>query len=155
MTKIYDYGTITYDDKEYHLQNIAQPTSRLLPDHLKGCFEMTALAIGEDNQAYEIRWLFEDDGRELDEYDYDDVYDVQSADVPVYLVQMIRGTEDVWDETHDNPETILRTLILKGAQALRDSTSAVELDTCNLDGSPYFLAPAIIQVWGKAAEILY
>ncbi len=82
-----DYGTVEFEGKEYELQGQAEPTSRLLPDHLKGCFEMVALAIGEDNKAYEVSWVFPDDGRDLDQYDYTEVYTVRVADVPVYLIK--------------------------------------------------------------------
>ena len=115
---------------------------------------MTALAIGEDNQAYAVVWIFEDDGRELDEYDYTNVYDVRAADVPVYTVQMVRGTEGAWDETHEEAETILRTLDLKEAVDKVKQTPTVELDSYDLEGNRYFLAPALIRVWGEDSMIL-
>lgn len=154
VTNKVDYGTIIFGGKEYELQAHAEPTSRLLPDHLAGCFEMTALAIGEDNQAYEVSWIFEDDGRELDEYDYTEVYSVQPADVPVYTVQMVRGTEGAWDETHEEAEVILRSLDLKEAFEKMEQTPTVELDSCDLEGNHYFLAPALIRVWGEDSVML-
>ena len=149
-----DFGTIEFRGKEYELQEQAEPTSRLLPDHLAGHFELVALAIGEDNLAYEVCWFFKDDGRELDEYDYTEVDDVQPADVPVFLVQMVRGTEDAWDETHEEPEIILRTLDLKEALKKMEQTPTVELDSYDLEGKRYFLGPALIRVWGEGSMIL-
>lgn len=154
MTNKIDFGTIEFEGKEYELQTQAEPTSRLLPDELAGRFEMAALAIGEDNQAYEVSWIFEDDGRELDEYDYTEVCDVQPADVPVYTVQMVRGTEGAWDETHEEAEVIFRTLDLKEAFEKMEQTSTVELDSHDLEGNRYFLAPALIRVWGEDSMIL-
>ncbi len=159
MTNKINFGTIEFEGKEYELQTQAEPTSRDLLGGTpvgtpSGCFEMVALAVGEDNRAYEVSWIFEDDGRELDEYDYTEVYDVQPADVPVYTVQMRRGTEEAWDETHEEAEVILRTLDLKEAFEKMEQTPIVELDSTNLEDNRYFLSPALIRVWGEDSMIL-
>ncbi len=149
-----DFGTVVYEGEEYELQEQAEITSRLLPDIWQVAFEMTALAIGEDNRAYEVSWVFEDDGRELDQYDYSEVYTVRPVDVPVFLVQMVRGTEDAWDETHEEVEVILRTLDLKKAIEKREQTSIEELDEYDYEGKRYFLAPIIVRIWGEEALML-
>ncbi|QLD33147.1 hypothetical protein [Mannheimia varigena] len=36
----------------------------------EGSFEMAATAVDKDGNKYRITWIFEDDGRDLDQYDY-------------------------------------------------------------------------------------
>lgn len=36
----------------------------------EGFFEMAAIAEDKDGNRFEITWIFEDDGRDLDGYDY-------------------------------------------------------------------------------------
>ena len=95
--------------------------------------------------------VFKDDGRELDEYDYTEVDDVQPADVPVFLVQMVRGLRSM-GRNHEEPEIILRTLDLK--RLSKDEQTTVELDSYDLEGKRYFLGPALIRVWGEGSMIL-
>ena len=67
------YGSVEHAGKTYILTDYAAPTSRCLPDHQQEHFELSAPAIDEEGNEYNIYWIFEDDGRELDMYDYDDV----------------------------------------------------------------------------------
>ena len=67
------YGSVEYEGKKYILTDYAEPTSRLLPDCQHDCFEMFAPAIDAEGNDYVVYWIFEDDGRELDMYDYDNV----------------------------------------------------------------------------------
>ena len=153
LNKKIHYGTIVYEGKEYELQGQAEPTSRLLPDHLAGHFEMIALAIGEDNKAYEISWIFEDDGRELDEYDYTEVFAVRPVDVPVYLVQMVRGTEEAYDET-SVPRTIYKTTSLEKAEEVFNNTERIYTDELDNEGLAYIYDPVIVQVWGEEETLM-
>lgn len=75
-------------------------------------------------------------------------------DRPVYHVRMIKGTEDAWDETHTDPETIFTTLDREEAEKVAASTPIVPLDDHDLSGKPYFLAPAIIRVWDEEEELV-
>lgn len=75
-------------------------------------------------------------------------------DKPIYHVRMIRGTEDSWDETHTDPETIFSTFDCVEAKKVAASTPAVPLDDHNLSGKPYFLAPAVIRVWDEEEELV-
>jgi len=82
-----EFGTVTFDGREYALTSQADYTSRLLPggytnwyDASKGDaydFEMSAWAIDKDGNEYTVYWLFEGrkgkDDYELDSYDYSDV----------------------------------------------------------------------------------
>lgn len=80
---------ITFENKTYTLINDAEHTSRLLP-YPKNYhevaygeeydFEMRAIAEDEDGNRYEVLWIFSDtkgDEKELDCFDYDDIYDVR------------------------------------------------------------------------------
>ena len=67
------YGSIEHVGKTYILTEQASLTSRLLPDHQKDCIELLARAIDEEGNEHVVYWTFEDDGRELDMYDYTDV----------------------------------------------------------------------------------
>lgn len=67
------YGSIEHDGKTYVLTEQATLTSRLLPDHQKDCLELLARAIDSNGNEYVVYWIFEDDGRDLDMYDYTDV----------------------------------------------------------------------------------
>lgn len=67
------YGLVEYKGKKYILTDYAEPTSRLLPDYQRGCFEMFAPAVDEEGNEYVVYWIFTDDGRALDKYDYNDV----------------------------------------------------------------------------------
>ena len=68
------YGLVEYAGKRYILTDDAVPTNRLLPDcQQQDYFEMFAPAIDEEGTEYVVYWIFEDDGRELDRYDYNDV----------------------------------------------------------------------------------
>lgn len=75
-------------------------------------------------------------------------------DKPIYHVRMIRGTEDSWDETHTDSETIFTTLDREEAEKVAASTPIVPLDDHNLSGKPYFLEPVVIRVWGGEEEML-
>lgn len=80
---------ITFENKTYTLINDAEHTGRLLP-YPKNYhevafgeeydFEMSAIAEDEDGNRYEVLWIFSDtkgDEKELDCFDYDDIYDVR------------------------------------------------------------------------------
>ncbi len=69
-------------------------------------------------------------------------------DAPLYLVQMARGSDDSWDDTHTDPEIICRTPDLDEARRVAAATEPVDLDEHDLDGQPYYLAPVIVRVWG-------
>ena len=71
------YGSVEYEGKKYILTDYADLTGALLPDHQRGYFEMFAPAIDEKGNEYILYWLFKDDGRELDMYNYNDVYKVE------------------------------------------------------------------------------
>lgn len=71
------YGSVEHGGKTYVLTEQAFLTSSLLPDHLKGCIELSARAVDFDGEEYVVYWIFEDDGRELDMYDYTDVNRVE------------------------------------------------------------------------------
>ncbi|MFZ7136644.1 hypothetical protein ACLSZP_09600 [Avibacterium avium] len=45
-------------------------SGRVLETSVEGLFEMIAKAQDEKGNKYEISWVFDDDGRDLDEYDY-------------------------------------------------------------------------------------
>ena len=153
LNRMVDYGTVMFEGKEYELQEQAKPTSRLLPDHMAGCFEMTALAIGEDNRAYEVSWAFKDDERDLDQYDYSEVYAVRAIDVPVFLVQMVRGTVNSFDET-SVPKTIFRTTDIKKAKEVFSNTEPIDTDELDYEGCSYYYAPVIVRVWGEASLMM-
>lgn len=78
------YGAVEHEGKKYILTDYAQPTGALLPDHQRGYFEMFAPAVDEKGDEYILYWMFQDDGRELDMYDYDDVYRVEVDRGDVY-----------------------------------------------------------------------
>lgn len=79
-----EFGTVTFEGREYALTSQADHTSRLLP----GCyanfndasdgeaydFEMSAGAIDKGGNEYTVYWLFEgckgEGDYELDSYDY-------------------------------------------------------------------------------------
>ena len=72
------YGSVEHEGKTYILSEQASLTSRLLPDHQKGCIELLARAIDVEGNDYVVYWIFEDDGRDLDMYDYTDVDRVEA-----------------------------------------------------------------------------
>jgi len=68
------FGAVEFEGKKYILTDQADFTSRLLPDHLEGHFEMSAPAVDGDENEYTVYWIFENDPeKEMDEYDYEDV----------------------------------------------------------------------------------
>lgn len=67
------YGSVEHEGKTYVAIEQATLTSRLLPDHLKDCIELSAGAIDEEGNEYVVYWVFKDDGRDLDMYNYTDV----------------------------------------------------------------------------------
>jgi hypothetical protein len=67
------YGSVEYGGKKYILTDYAEPTSRVLADHQRDYFELSAPAIDEEGNECILYWIFEDDGRELDMYDYDNI----------------------------------------------------------------------------------
>lgn len=81
--------TITFENKTYTLINDAEQTDRLLPypknyheveSGEEYDFEMRAIAEDEEGNRYEVLWIFSDtkgDEKELDCFDYDDIYDVR------------------------------------------------------------------------------
>ena len=81
--------TITFENKTYTLINDAEQTDRLLPypknyheveSGEEYNFEMRAIAEDEEGNRYEVLWIFCDtkgDEKELDCFDYDDIYDVR------------------------------------------------------------------------------
>lgn len=81
--------TITFENKTYTLINDAEQTGRLLPypknyheveSGEEYDFEMRAIAEDEEGNRYEVLWIFSDikgDEKELDCFDYDDIYDVR------------------------------------------------------------------------------
>jgi len=82
-----EFGTVTFDGREYALTDQADFTSRLLPggyinyndasDGDEYDFEMSASAIDKDGNEYMVYWMFTnikgEDAAELDSFDYDDV----------------------------------------------------------------------------------
>ncbi len=75
-------------------------------------------------------------------------------DKPIYYVCMIKGTEDFWDEFHTNFEVIFSTFDREKAEKVAANTDIVPLDDHDLSGKPYFLAPAVIRVWGDEEEMV-
>lgn len=81
--------TITFENKTYTLINDAEQTDRLLPypknyheveSGEEYDFEMRAIAEDEEGNRYEVLWIFSDtkgDEKELDCFDYDDIYDAR------------------------------------------------------------------------------
>ena len=69
------------DGIELDLLGDAYPSGRCLPYNPDGrLFEMEALAEGRDLTRYYIRWIFEDNGGDLDTYDYSEPHDCVPAD---------------------------------------------------------------------------
>lgn len=75
------YGTVTHNGVSYTLIDVADMSSRLMPykpyheaeegDEYE--FEMTANAVDDDGNLYQVAWIFEavkGDEPELDSYDY-------------------------------------------------------------------------------------
>lgn len=83
--------TITFENKTYTLISDAEQTGRLLPypknyheveSGEEYDFEMRANAEDEEGKRYEVLWIFSDikgDEKELDCFDYDDIYDVREV----------------------------------------------------------------------------
>jgi hypothetical protein len=73
------WGSVTHNGKKYILREQAECTSRLLPDHLEGYFEMSARGYDAQGEDVVVYWMFENvtdedgDPAELDSYDYDDI----------------------------------------------------------------------------------
>lgn len=72
------YGSVEHEGKTYVLTEQANLTNRVLPDHQKGCIELSARAVDGQGNEYGVYWIFEDDGRDLDMYDY---YDIDRVEV--------------------------------------------------------------------------
>ena len=89
MTKTYqaaakEFGTVTFEGREFALTSQADHTSRLLPggytnyndasDGDEYDFEMSAGAIDQEGNEYTAYWIFTgrkgEDDPELDSYDY-------------------------------------------------------------------------------------
>ena len=69
------------DGIELDLVGEAYPSGRCLGYNPDGnLFEMEALAEGRDLTRYYIRWIFEDNGGDLDTYDYSEPHDCVPAD---------------------------------------------------------------------------
>lgn len=79
-----NFGTVTFDGREYFLTTGADFTNRLLPfsnnynDVCDGewyAFEMAADAVDQKGIEYKVFWIFSnikgENARELDSYDYD------------------------------------------------------------------------------------
>ncbi len=71
------YGSVEHEGKTYVAIEQATLTSRLLPDHLKDYVELSARAVDFDGEEYVVYWVFKDDGRDLDMYNYTDVNRVE------------------------------------------------------------------------------
>jgi len=52
------YGTVEYAGKRYILTDYAEPASRLLPEHQQDHFELSAPAVDEKGNEYNLRWIF-------------------------------------------------------------------------------------------------
>lgn len=52
------YGSAEHAGKRYILTDCAAPTGRLLPDHQQGHFELSAPAVDEEGNEYNLRWFF-------------------------------------------------------------------------------------------------
>lgn len=72
------YGSIEHAGKTYILTGQALLTNRLLPDHQTGCIELSAGAVDPEGDECVVYWIFEEDGQELDMYDYIDVDRVEA-----------------------------------------------------------------------------
>ena len=72
------WGSVEFEGKKYILTSAAEITGNPLDKYSDGedYFEMSCPAVDEDGKEYTAYWEFENDGRELDEYDYDNVYRV-------------------------------------------------------------------------------
>lgn len=82
-------GSVIFNGVEYALTTQADETSRLMPyapyheakDGEEYAFEMAAYAIDADDNEYRVTWEFMNikgkDGRQLDEFDYDDAHSVE------------------------------------------------------------------------------
>ena len=81
-----DFGTVTFNGKEYTFTGDADLTNRCLPQCYRQFqntpegeeydFEMSAPAMDADGNKYWVYWIFsaiKGDEAELDSYDYDDV----------------------------------------------------------------------------------
>lgn len=81
-----NFGTVTFEGKEYHLQTEAEIDNRIIPgavnfndagDDEEYEFEMSAKAIDDEGHTYTVYWIFTDikgeNGRELDSFNYGDV----------------------------------------------------------------------------------
>jgi len=53
------YGSIEHGGEKYVLTDYAEPTGRLLPDHQRGRFEMSAPAVDEKGNECILHWIFE------------------------------------------------------------------------------------------------
>lgn len=99
MSEIYnkyaqENGTLSYNGKEYAFVSDADYTNALLPDcytnYNDACtdeeydFEMSASAIDEEGNCYEIFWIFTgikgEDDYELDSYDYNNIDRIEESD---------------------------------------------------------------------------
>lgn len=87
------FGTVKFEGKEYILTMDAVTTGRQLNngqdfnDKSEGEiyeFEMSADAIDEQGKSYTVYWIFENEkgegGKDLDEFDYNAVYQVKEND---------------------------------------------------------------------------
>ena len=68
------------DGIEVDLIGEAYPSCRCLYNPDGRLFEMEALAEGRDRTRYYVHWIFEDNGGDLDTYDYSEPHDCVPAD---------------------------------------------------------------------------
>ena len=76
------WGSTEFEGKKYILTSAAEITGNTLDKYSDGedYFEMSCPALDLDGNNYTVYWEFENDGRELDEYDYDKAFIVKEAE---------------------------------------------------------------------------
>jgi len=73
--KFGNMGRLEHEGKIYVLEEGADFTSRQITERSQdyNFFELSALAHDLSGNKYSVYWVFEDEGKELDEYDYSDI----------------------------------------------------------------------------------
>jgi len=77
--KFGNMGRLEHEGKIYVLEEGADFTSRQITERSQdyNFFELSAKAHDLNGNKYNIYWVFEDDGRELEDYDYSEVDRIQ------------------------------------------------------------------------------
>jgi hypothetical protein len=52
------YGSVEHAGKRYIITDYAEPASRLLPDHQHNRLEVSAPAVDEEGNEYNLHWIF-------------------------------------------------------------------------------------------------